>query len=237
LEDQNSVFGLLLVFVAIAGFCRQSRAIAKYSFVVTGLAVGLLLYKPQYALPWIVFLLFRREWRTLFVITVCALGWYFLSFTATGMDSSWFSHWIAVIRGYARVDFLHNVDKTIALPGLLQHAGLPGVAAVGIGAALFVYAAYKMRNAPALEAASFIPLLGLACSPHAWDYDAVLALPALFWVLTRVAEPLRTRCIIVAYAIAPLWILSHVFRVDSLILVTVGGVALWLRGNFNSATE
>src|SRR5581483_3536075 len=67
-EDQNSMLGLLLVFVAGVGLCGRSLGVIRPAFIVTGLAVGLLLYKPQYALPWIVLLIFRREWRALAVV-------------------------------------------------------------------------------------------------------------------------------------------------------------------------
>ena len=93
--------------------------------------------------------------------------------------------------------------------------------------------AYRLRNAGALEAGSFITLAGLACSSHAWDYDAVLVLPAIFWTVTRVSEPLRTRAIILAYAIAPLWFFAHPFHIDTLAIVTVGGALLWLHGDLH----
>ena len=217
LEDQNAMFGLLLVCIAIAGLVRKSS-------LITGIAVGLLFYKPQYALPWILLLLFRKEWRALAVTTCCAVVWYMLSFVATGMDAQWFQHWIAVIATYATTDFIHNADKTISIPGLLQHIGVPSLVAGAIGLALLVYLAYTLRNAAAIEAGSLITIAGLACSPHAWDYDAVLALPAIFSVLTHVAEQLRTRAIVTAYVIAPLWVFAHPLHFDTLAIVTIGAL-------------
>jgi hypothetical protein len=71
-------------------------------------------------------------------------------------------------------------------------------------------------------------LVGLAASPHAWPYDAAVALPAAFWVMTTVAEPWRTRIIVGAFAVAPLWLASNVIHFDLLALVIVGGAIAWL---------
>jgi hypothetical protein len=79
-------------------------------------------------------------------------------------------------------------------------------------------------------------LVGLAASPHAWPYDAAVALPAAFWVMTEVAEPWRTRIIVGAFAVAPLWLASNVIHFDLLALVIVGAAIVWLVGRATSVS-
>lgn len=71
-------------------------------------------------------------------------------------------------------------------------------------------------------------LVGLAASPHAWPYDGAVALPAIFWVIAAVAEPLRTRVIVVAFSVAPLWLASNVLHFDPLAFVIVGATVMWV---------
>lgn len=77
-------------------------------------------------------------------------------------------------------------------------------------------------------------LVGLAASPHAWPYDGAVALPAIFWVISTVAEPRRTRIIVGSFAIAPLWLASNVIHVDLLAFAIIGGAIAWLAGQLIS---
>jgi hypothetical protein len=77
---------------------------------------------------------------------------------------------------------------------------------------------------------SVMAIVGAATSPHAWPYDAVLALPAFFWVMTAVSEPFRTRATVAAYALGPTWLLSHLLGIDLLALPVLGGATLLATG-------
>ena len=103
-------------------------------------------------------------------------------------------------------------------------------------AGLFVLVAgvLAMRRVSPLEAASMAGLVGLAASPHAWPYDGAVALPAIFWVIAAVAEPWRTRIIVAAFSVAPLWLASNVLHVDLLAFVIVGGAIAWIAGSLKS---
>jgi hypothetical protein len=50
------------------------------------------------------------------------------------------------------------------------------------------------------------------------------------WVIPPVAERWRTRIIVIAFAIAPLWLASNVIHFDPLAFVVIGGAIAWLVG-------
>jgi hypothetical protein len=88
-----------------------------------------------------------------------------------------------------------------------------------------------------MQAASLTGAIAVASSPHAWPYDAAIALPALFWVASKGEEPGRTRGIVIAYAVAPLWLASHALGVDPFAVVVIGGTAGLLVAGVNSEGE
>jgi len=105
--------------------------------------------------------------------------------------------------------------------------GTPHALAFVAGLALLIAGLVRMARVPALEAASMASLVGLAASPHAWPYDAAVALPAIFWAMTGIAEPWRTRIIVLAFAIAPLWLASNIIHFDLLAIPIIGAAVLW----------
>ena len=226
---QNAPLGLLLVMAAVAGM-------ATASWLLPGLAVGLLLYKISYALPMIALLAVGRNLRALAVVCACAAVWYLASVAASAGDWHWPVHYAHALQGYAAADARFNAAKAVSIPHLLMRLGTPALAAMLGGLALFALALPLLIRAKPLEAASFTPLLGLAFGPHTLPYDAALALPALYYVMTHAAEPLRTRCICALYLIAPLWLLSGVFRFDVLAVACDGLVLAWLLKGLHEST-
>ncbi len=218
---QNAPFGLLLAQLTIVGIARRSVAL-------TAVPLGLLLYKPTYALPLIGVLLLRARLRELGAVTAIGAGWYVASVAATGGDWRWPSEWIALIARYAPGDLSVNAAFVVSLPGLLARAGagLPVIAAIVTLAAVAV--ALAVRRAGALEAASAACVAGVALSPHALAYDAALALPMIAFTASRLAEPARTRLLLALFLIAPLFFVSPLLHVDPLAIVVIGGTAAWV---------
>lgn len=228
---QNSPLGLLLAMFAIG-------ALLADSWLGCGLAVGALLYKVHYALPFIVLLAVRRNLRALAVVAACAAVWYFASVAATAGDWQWPAHYVEAVRGYAAADARFNAVKAISIPHLLLRAGMPQLAAMICGAVVFLVGVPLLARAPLLEAASFAPLLGLAALPHTLPYDLALMLPALYYLITHAKEPIRTRGIIAIYVIAPLWLFSGILRFDVLAVVCDGLALIWLvKGLHESASR
>jgi glycosyl transferase family 87 len=218
---QNAPFGLLLAQLTIAGVARRSLAL-------TALPLGLLLYKPTYALPLIAVLVLRARLREFGAVVVIGAGWYVVSAAATGGDWRWPAEWAALIARYAPGDLLVNAAFVVSLPALLARAGA-GVAAIAALVVLTAVAvAVALRRASAVEAASAACLAGVALSPHALAYDAALALPMIAFTASRLAEPARTRLLLALFIVAPLFFVSPLLRFDPLALVVVGGTCAWL---------
>jgi hypothetical protein len=213
---QNSPLGLLLTMFVLLGFARDDD-------VVIGLAVGALCYKPTYALPFGLLLLVRGRWRALAVTIACGALWYVLSAAAAGGDWLWPINYLRSVSAYVGPDFAYNRFKAVSVPGVLALGGMSHGAAFAIGMAMLASGIVLLRKAPPVEAASVASLIGIAASPHAWPYDAAVALPALWWVMTKLAEPWRTRVVVASYAIAPLWLASNVLHFDPFAVVVVGG--------------
>ena len=218
---QNAPFGLLLAQLSIAGFALRSPAL-------TAIPIGLLLYKPTYALPLIALLLLRRRVGELGIVAAAGVAWYAGSVAATGGDWGWPAATLRLIASYAPGDFAVNGPFAVGLPGLMMLAGIgvPTVCAVCLGVA--AAAAVALQRAGPLEAASAASLVGVALSPHAWAYDAALAAPMIAFAASRGEEPLRTRALVVLATVAPLFVVSHQLGFDPLGLVLVGGTLMWI---------
>jgi hypothetical protein len=218
---QNAPLLLLFSVLAIRGFATQSS-------IAMGFAVGAMLYKPLYALPFIVLFLLRREWRGLGIVTACAGAWYVLSVTATAGDWSWPVHYAAAISGYVLHDFYANAGKAISIPQFALRLGVMPAAAYAAGAFLFLLALPAVARMAAVEAASVVPLIALACGPHTLPYDVTLALPAMFFFAGNAAEPLRSRIVALMYLLAPLWVLCAFVQFDILAVICIGFTAIVL---------
>ena len=217
---QNAPFGVLLAQLSIAGMARGSVAL-------TAVPIGLLLYKPTYAAPLIALLVLRGRVRELLVAGAFAVAWYLLGVTATGGDWGWPAAWWRLIARFAEGDFAVNAVFAVSLPGLLVRSG--GLALTATVAALVaVVAAVALRRATAVEAGSAACLIGLALSPHAWAYDAVLALPMIGFTAGALDEPDRTRFLLAVALAGPLFFVSPLLRFDPLAIAVAGGALVWI---------
>lgn len=216
---QISAVWLFLIALAMAGAAQESS-------LIVALAVGLMLLKPTIALPFVALLLVRKQWLACAIVAFCAGAWYLASVAATAGEWAWIPHYIAVIRT------LHNVDmgalyNGITLPMILIRLGTAQALAIPLGAIAFVCFLPALSRANVLLAISCTSVLSLALSAHAWMYDATIVLPALFYAMAKLAEPWRTRLIVVAYLLAALWMpIDAVIRFNPLAIITLGGAVL-----------
>jgi hypothetical protein len=226
---QNGPLGLMLAAIAIAGLSADRR-------IVTGVAVGLLLYKPTYAAPLLGLLLLRRRWTELGVAALVAAGWYAVSAVAA-QDWAWPAPWLDGLRGYLADDFAGNADKSVSLPGLIARLPVPGWVPILAGAALVAAAVPRLLRAPMFEAAVVVCLLGVAVSPHAWGYDAALAVPFLLWVLSGRGPwsvPARGRGLVAVYLLGFTWLVSRQTVVSGVAIVVLGLVAVWFAASWRA---
>lgn len=80
------------------------------------------------------------------------------------------------------------------------------------------------------------PLVGLAASVHAWSYSAAIALPAIAYAMVRIAEPLRTRVVVIAYACGAVGV-SMIIGGPALAIVCIGGTVWWFVSAYRRATD
>jgi hypothetical protein len=165
------------------------------------------------------------------VAALVAVLWYLAGVAAGAGDWAWPSTWLGAIRGYLDADFAGNADKAVSLPGLVARLPVPTWVPI-LAAALVVTAALpRLIRAPIVEAAIGACLVGVAVSPHAWGYDAVMVVPALVWLLAGGgpwSTRTRTALLVAAYALGPLWLVSRQTVVSGIALVVLGSVALWI---------
>jgi len=114
ISGQNTPLALLLVTLAATGLVRVRSGL-------TGLAIGILAYKPQLVAPQLGFLALRGRWLAL-LVALGAIGvHYALGVVATGGDTGWPARWLATISQYTAADHL---AKWLAVrePAVRRHA-------------------------------------------------------------------------------------------------------------------
>ena len=193
-SGQTSALSLCLVVAVMAGLGRSTPR----GSVAAGLAVAALAYKPQLAVPLLLLLLVRRDWRAL-LASMAGVGVLYLgSVAATGGNWGWPADWLATIQAYAGPDFAQNGWQVVGLVGMATRIGIPAAAYVA-GGLLTIWLLPKLRSWRAHEAVALACALGLMASPHALVYDATLLLPALAMLTSHRRE------IVTLYLMAAIW--------------------------------
>jgi len=195
LGGQNTALALLLVALALLFAKRESP-------VLLGTVIGALLYKPTIALPFIALLMTRREWRALLAVTGVAAVWYLLCVPATGGNWLWPQPYIAAVHAYYIPDFRANAPNAVSLPELLMRFGVPSVVALSVAVAIFIAALPRLAHVGLVAALSITSALAVGLSPHAWQYEPVILLPAVFYAMRALSDPLRTWLVVASYVIA-----------------------------------
>ena len=230
---QNGPLGLLLGMFAVVGLV-SGRA------VPAGLAIGLLLYKPTYALPLIGLLVLRRRWTELAIVAAIGALWFVAGVAAAGGDWAWPVAWWNGVGAYLDSDFAGNADKAVSIPGLLARLDLPAVVPVLVGGLIVLAALPRLIRAPMLEAAVAASLIGVVSSAHAWGYDAAMAAPFVLWLIAgngALREPFRTRFVVVAYLVSLSWLISRQTVVSGVVLVVIALVIVWFVGARRSGSD
>lgn len=224
---QNAPIGLLFAMLAIYGLKTDRRILA-------GAAVGAMFYKPTLALPMLGLLLIRRQWISLAAAMAVALGWYLLGVAGSAGDLMWPRDWLTNTAPFFEADITQNANKTIALPGLMMGHGVPSPIAYAAAVAVVLLGLRRLLSAPIVEAGAATCLIGIVVSPHSLQYEAVMALPLLFWAAggtgVGIAEPWRTRLLVAAYLIAQGYLVTPFIGVSVLSAITLGAAAIWITG-------
>jgi hypothetical protein len=217
---QNIGIALFLIFFTGWALVNRRPAFA-------GAALGMLLYKPTIAIPLLLLMVVRREWRVLQSAAAVAVVWYVACIVASGGDWLWFRTYLGTMAWWLRLDFAAGSSKAFTIPTLLMAAGANLQWATVAGIAVLALSLAALKRARVVEAVSMAPLIGLAASLHSWSYEAALMLPAVFFAATTLREPQRTALFASSYvAVALALPLKH----GSLVLAAfcIGGAGAWI---------
>jgi hypothetical protein len=209
--------------------------------MVSGLALSALLLKPNLAIFFVAYLLWRRARRA--IVGFVTGGVILVASTAPFGIGPWRGfadalRWVAHNEGHTTVA---NAQVTLlSLLRALLHHGTTGTAAtvLWLTASLLLLAvvASLWRRGPAMTAAvplrwwGTIVLLAVALNVRLYFYDAlILVVPAAGWYLERASYSSRRRWWASGMAVAGSFVALYPVMVDRPTGVAVGGFAtLWL---------
>ncbi len=226
LGGQNAALTFALLAAAYVGVSGRRPWLA-------GLALGLLLEKPQYALPMLALMLVSGEWAVVWTAAVVAVGEYVAGAAVAGWD--WPARLADAIRFFAEQERVANGPTLISIPEWFDFnlgarwlgLAIAGVLWLGIAAA---WVRHRLRGDKATLWALTVTALLLA-SLHTQHYDtAVLLLPVLLLLDARArrGEPLpaaATLLLAAAYFVYPVFLLGRSIGVQPLILLPLGMLA------------
>ncbi|TML11000.1 MAG: DUF2029 domain-containing protein [Actinobacteria bacterium] len=226
---QNTALTLLL----LAG---SWRAVDADRDVVAGLLLGLLLFKPQFALPLIGLHLLARRWRLGMSAAFTAAACWGAGAALLGVG--WFGRWLDSVRFFTDLDarvnrrnavsFLGAADTLFGVGDSLGRLLGAALALVTVAALVFVWHNRDRHHlcAPMMVALPAIVLI----SPHAMFYDAgLLVLP--------LAALLATRHVQVREAVIVLWcagLLDAAKQIIGLTPIFAVTIAVFLLAIFNT---
>lgn len=182
------------------------RALHEDHHVVAGLATGLLLYKPQFAVPLIGLLMLARHWRA--VLAALITGAMLWAAGAVVLGVGWLGRWWSEASAFAELDAEVNGHNAVSWLGFAEAVfGAASTSARLVAAPLMVATVVALcwlwlRRAPALADRMALTVVGLVLlSPHAMFYDVgLLVLPAVV-----VADRLGSRTTV---PLALAWVLA-----------------------------
>jgi hypothetical protein len=195
----GQISALWLAAIAIAVWATE-----RGNTLLLGLSVSALLFKPPLAVVFVAVLVVRRQWKACAVVAAATAGVYLASVTAAGGNWHWIPNYLATLRALQHTD-LGALYNGMTLPALLARAGLPTAYALGVAVVCLVALLPGLARSGNVRALCVASLLALAVSPHAWMYDAALALPAIFYAMRELEEPARTWLVAGAYVVAAFW--------------------------------
>jgi hypothetical protein len=185
---QNTGLSLLLV-AATWRLLHDDRDLAA------GTALGLLLFKPQLAIPLLVFVLAAQRWRA--VASAAAVGIATWVAGALILGPDWVSQWLDGLSAFGEIDKASNAANAVALLGVVDRllgGGTAGTAVAGLlDVALLAAVAWlwHRRAADDLSGAFAVAVpAAVLIAPHALYYDAGLIVLTGLVVLNRLPRSL-----------------------------------------------
>jgi len=214
---QNTALTLLLLVGAWRASASQRDGLA-------GVLLGLLLFKPQFAVLAVALWALMRRWRTVAAFAgVAAATW---AFTAAFAGTGWVSHWLDDLRAYDAtedVNAANHVSLSEAAHAAFEVSALGWALATVVGSVT----AWRWWRTREIHLALAVPAI-LLCAAHAVFYDVGLTL-----LTAAVALPVAPAATAVLYAAGFAEPLKEQLGWNPLVLVLLGwwSIANWqLRG-------
>lgn len=175
-----SIAGVQNTALSILCFALLFHARANHRPWLSGLSAALLLYKPQFGVPLLFFLLMRGDRKELLGWLLGALALYLLGTLVQG--PAWPLTWLRAATRFGDYNFIINGHQMISLAGLLywfvESAGGEGASALPwaylVAGGLLLVAAKYLRGDDRRQALA--PGLVLLLSPQTLFYDVAIAL-------------------------------------------------------------
>ena len=223
---QNTAITILLI-AAVWRFLDDDRDLAA------GIAAGLLLFRPQYALPLIGLMALSRRWRA--VGGAAGVGAALWLATASFMGSSWVTRWLDQVVPFVETDAEVNAGNSISILGFLHAVlgsdsslalvvGLMGASLVA-GLLSWIWLHPERFDLPARMGVAAMGMLLM--SPHTMFYDAgLLTVAACAFLASHTGDGLSGRTLgvlgagWVAVLVHPLF--AESLRATPLALVVLG---------------
>lgn len=232
---QNSAILILLV-AASWRLARDGRD------ELAGLALGLLLYKPQYAVPLIGLHLVRGRWRLVGTSGLVALAWWLVGVAMLGW--AWTADWIDQVGDFTTLDAEVNGANAVSWLGIAEHLfGVGSTAALAVGGGLVLATGSALvllwwgrtddQLALPMAAASVGILL---TSPHAMFYDAGLLVLTVAGLATFGRDGLA-RLVAIGWVLGALHPLKELVGFTPVALVVLGAFALVVQTWWRSGPE
>lgn len=185
---QNTGLSLLLI-AATWRLLHDDREVAA------GVALGLLLYKPQLAIPLVVFVAASGRWRTLAGTVVTGIATWLVGAAILGVG--WVGTWLDGLDAFGDIDRASNAANNLSLLGIAEARahGSAGATVVAGALAVAVLTAVSWlwwrRSTDDLAGAMAVAVpAALLLAPHALYYDGGLIILTGLVVLSRLPRSL-----------------------------------------------
>lgn len=206
-----------------------------------GIYLGLLLFKPQFAVPLAGLFLLSGRWRVW--VSAGATGIVLIALNSALLGPGWFADWFDIVRTFSRFDVQVNFAELVSWQGFIQ-------AVVGQGNSFAVALGWGLSGATILaiswvwfaggRTADFNSQLALASicivliSPHTLYYDSGIVLIAVVVLLNRLGR-LNANLILGVWAAGILQLLSPALGVSLsfipvVLLLVAATYYLWSSG-------
>jgi len=220
--------------LTILVFAVVWRALADDRDLLAGVAVGLLLYRPQYALPLVGLMLLDRRWRG--VGAAAAVGAVTWAATAFVLGPRWLTEWLDAVVPFVERDAEVNSANSISFIGWFDALTGGSRPAIVLGAVLAVLVVVVLMRLWAGSDSAMLPYrMGAAAigvlliSPHTMFYDAGLLVIAAAAALALPLDRVRTTASVLLVWLAGFGHLAaDALGATPLAVVVIGVFGAWL---------